>query len=55
MNTATLLEMLVEVERALQRTDYMAAHALVMETEDYILQSQRELIHMQAEKLRLAA
>ena len=55
MNTATLLGMLVEVERALQRTNYMAARDLVMEAEDYILQSQRELIHMQAEKLRQAA
>ncbi len=55
MNTATLLEILVDIERALQRTDYLAAHALVIEAEDYILQSQRELIHMQAEKLRLAA
>ena len=55
MNTARLLEMLVEIERELQRTHYAAARALVMQTEDYILQSQREMIHMQAEKLRLAA
>lgn len=55
MNNATLLEMLVEIEWALQRTNYGAARALVMQAEDYILQSEREMIHMQTEKLRQAA
>jgi hypothetical protein len=55
MNTATLLEMLVEIERALQRTNYVAARALLMDTEDYVLQSEREMIRIQTEKLRQAA
>lgn len=55
MNTATLLEKLMEVEKALQRTDYFEARSLLMETEDYVLASERESIHVQAELLRRAA
>jgi len=55
MNTSTLMEILVEIERALQRTNYGAARSLVMEAEDFVLQSEREMIHRQAEKLRQAA
>jgi hypothetical protein len=55
MNTATLLETLVETEKALQRTDYLEARALVMRAEEYVLQLEREMIHVQAEKLRRAA
>ncbi|HTX41704.1 MAG TPA: hypothetical protein VMD25_07735 [Acidobacteriaceae bacterium] len=49
------MEILVEIERALQRTNYGAARSLVMEAEDFVLQSEREMIHRQAEKLRQAA
>lgn len=55
MNTAILLKTLVEVERALQRADHLAAHALVMRAEEYVLQLEREMIHAQTEKLRRAA
>ncbi len=55
MNTATLLEKLVEVERALQRTDYLEARSLLMDVEDYVLKTERDMIHVQAEKLRRAA
>lgn len=55
MNNATLLELLVEIEWALQRTNYGVARALVMQAEDLVLQGEREMIHMQAEKVRLAA
>jgi len=55
MNTATLLETLVETEKALQRTDYLEARALVMRAEEYVLQLEREMIHVQAEKIRRAA
>lgn len=51
MNTTTLLEKLVEIERALQCTDYGAAHALVLEAEDCVLQLEREMIRTQAKKL----
>jgi hypothetical protein len=55
MNTAKLLETLVEVERALQLADNVGAHALVMRAEEYVLQLEREMIHAQTEKLRQAA
>ncbi len=55
MNTTTLLEMLFDIERALQRTHYDSARDLVMEAEEFVLRSQRELIQAQTEKLRLAA
>jgi hypothetical protein len=55
MMTTILLEMLVEIERELQRTNYSAAHSLVMEAEDCVLQIEREMIHLQTEKLRRAA
>lgn len=55
MNSETLLEMLVEIEWALQRTNYGVARALVMQAEDYVLQSEREMIHLQGEKVRQAA
>ena len=55
MNTTTLLEMLLDIERALHRTNYDAARALVMEAEEFVMRSQRELIQVQAEKLRRAA
>ena len=55
MNTATLLKTLVEAERALQSTDYLAARALVMRAEEHVLQLEREMIRAQTEKLRQAA
>lgn len=55
MNTTTLLEMLFDIERALQRTNYEAARTMVMEAEEFVIRSQRELILVQTEKLRRAA
>jgi len=55
MNTTTLMEMLFDIERALQRTNYEAARTMVMEAEEFVMRSQRELILVQTEKLRRAA
>lgn len=55
MNTTTLLEKLFDIERALQRENYSAARSLVMQAEEFILQTEREMIHAQTEKLRQAA
>lgn len=55
MSTTSLLQRLVEIERALQRKNYLAARALVMQAEDWVLQSEREMLHVQAEKVRVAA
>lgn len=55
MNTTTLLEKLVDIERALQRENYSTARSLVMQAEEFILQTEREMIHAQTEKLRQAA
>ena len=55
MNTATLLKTLVDVERALQRADYLAAQTLVLRAEEHVLQLDREMIHVQTENLRRVA
>ena len=55
MNTTTLLEKLVEVDRALQNSNPMAARALLLQAEDCVLQIERDMIDVQAEKLRQAS
>lgn len=55
MSTTSLLQRLVEIERALQHKNYLAARTLVMQAEDWVLQSEREMLHVQAEKVRVAA
>lgn len=55
MNTTTLLEKLVEIDRALQNSNYMAARGLLLQAEDCVLQIERDMIDVQAEKLRLAS
>ena len=52
MRVTVLLEKLMEIERALQRGECAAAHKLVLEAEDLTLEIGREMIRMQAEKLR---
>lgn len=55
MNTTTLLEKLIEIDRALQHSNYVAARALVMQAEDCVLQMDRDIIHAQTEKVQRAA
>ena len=55
MNTTTLLEKLVEIDRALQNNNYIAARGLLLQAEDCVLQIERNLIDVQAEKVRQAA
>lgn len=55
MNTTTLLEKLVEVERALQNSNYIAARGLLLQAEDCVLQIERDMIGVQAEKVRQAS
>jgi hypothetical protein len=55
MNTTPLLEKLIEVERALQHKNYVAARALVMQAEECVLKMDLDIIHAQSEKLRRAA
>ncbi|HKR26201.1 MAG TPA: hypothetical protein VJS11_02060 [Acidobacteriaceae bacterium] len=55
MNTTTLLEKLVEIDRALQNNNYIAARGLLLQAEDCVLQIERNMIDVQAEKVRQAA
>lgn len=55
MNTTTLLEKLAEVERALQNSNYIAARGLLLQAEDCVLQIERDMIDVQAEKVRQAS
>lgn len=55
MNTTTLLEKLVEIDRALQNSNYMAARGLLLQAEDCVLQIERGMIDVQAEKVRQAS
>lgn len=55
MDTTTLLEKLVELDRALQHSNDAAARALVMQAEDCVLAVERQMIQVQAEKVRRAA
>lgn len=55
MNTATLLKTLVDIERALQRTDYIEARFLVLCAQEHVLQLDRDMISLQSEVLREAA
>jgi hypothetical protein len=53
MTTQAILEKLMEVERALQNRDCLAAHILVFDVQDRVLQLEREMIEMQVRKVRL--
>lgn len=55
MNTTTLLEKLVEIDRALQNSNYMAARGLLLQAEDCVLQLERNMIDVQAEKVSQAS
>ena len=55
MTTQNILETLLKVERALRSRDCLAAHELVFQAQERLLELERELIAMQAEKLRLTA
>lgn len=55
MKTQALLQKLMEVERALQRGECIAAQTLLFDAQDRILEIEREMIDMQAEKVRLSA
>lgn len=52
MNTRALAEKLTNVERAVQRGEWSAAHNLLFDAQDCVLQIQREAIAMQAESVR---
>lgn len=51
MSTAVLLMKLIEVERALQSGNIYGAHRLVLESEEFVLKLEREMIQVQTEKL----
>jgi len=53
MTTQAILEKLMEVERALRNRDCLAAHMLVFDVQDRVLQLEREMIEMQVRKVRL--
>lgn len=55
MKTKALLEKLMDVERALQRGECYAAQKHLFDAQDCVLQIEREMIEMQAEKVRLSA
>ena len=55
MNTQVLLQKLVEIEHALHRGDYLAVHQLVLEAQDRVLHIEREMIDLQADKVRRSA
>jgi hypothetical protein len=55
MTTQTILEKLLEIERALLQRDCLAAHTHLMEAQDQLLRLEREMIERQAEKVRQAA
>lgn len=48
MSSETLLDKLMDVERALDRGDYSAARWILFEAEEFALQIQRETIEMRA-------
>lgn len=52
MTTRTILEKLMEIERALQRRDCLSARMLVLEAQDGLIQLEREMIERQAGKVR---
>jgi hypothetical protein len=53
MTTKAILEKLIEVERALQNRDCFAAHVLMFEARDRVLELEREMIEMQVRKVLL--
>lgn len=55
MTIIVLLEKLMEIERALQRGEYVTAQKLLLDAEDCTLHIQREMLRMEAENLRRAA
>lgn len=55
VSTQAILEKLLDIEKALARSDCAAAYAIVFEAEDYVLQMQREQIKNQKEKVWRAA
>ena len=55
MTIILLMEKLMEIERALQRGENVAAQKLVLEAEDCTLNVQREMLRLQTENLRRAA
>jgi hypothetical protein len=52
MTTKALLDKLIEIERALQRGQLAEVHVLVLESEDLVLQIEREMLRLQAENIR---
>ena len=52
MTITVLMDKLMEIERALQRGEYLTARTLVLEAEDCTLEIGREMIRMQAENLQ---
>ncbi|HLJ78311.1 MAG TPA: hypothetical protein VKT75_12895 [Acidobacteriaceae bacterium] len=52
MTTKALLDKLIEIERALQRGQLAEVHVLVLESEDMVLQIEREMLRLQAENIR---